>query len=100
MFTGARYIGVYIGDYISKGNWIKKRTDKLERDICALRKMADNYPQESSAAVACAVQSEWIFLQRMTNNIGQAFMGLKTFLQETSLPHLLFEKLKPSPQSQ
>ena len=59
--TGARYLGVYIGDDISKGDWLKDYIDKWERYICAPRKTADKYPQESYAAVDHVVQSEWIF---------------------------------------
>ena len=53
--------------------------DKWERDICAFRKMAEKYPQESYVAVAYALQLKWIFLQRVTKNEVQAFTGWKSF---------------------
>ena len=43
--TGARYLGCYIRDGVSKGYWLQKRTDKWERDIHALSITADKYPQ-------------------------------------------------------
>ena len=71
--------------------------DKWERDICALSKMADKYPQESYAALDLAVQSERIFLQCLTKYTGQVFKNTEKFLQETFLPFLLFGKPKTSP---
>ena len=41
--------------------------------------------------VARAVQSEWIFLQRVTKDMVQAFTGLELFLQETFSPRISLE---------
>ena len=78
--TGTRYLGGYIGDEKSKGDWIKKQTEKWERDICALIKTVDKYTQESYATVACAVQSECIFLQLVMKDTIQAFTGMEKVL--------------------
>ena len=94
---GARYLGGYIGDDISKGGCLKERTDKWERDIRALIKTADNYPQEINVAVAHTVQLEWIFLQRVKKDAGQALTGLERFLQETFLPRIFFGESKTLP---
>ena len=67
------------------------------RDIRALSKMAHNYPQQSYAAVACVVQSKWIFLQRVKKDTGQVFMVLERVLRETFLNRLLFGKSKTFP---
>ena len=75
------YIVGYNRDDVSKGDWPKNRMEKWEGDINSLIKMVDKYPQSSYAAVACAVQSEWIFLQCVTNDTGQAFTGLENFLR-------------------
>ena len=53
----------------------------VDRDICDLIKTADIYPQKISAAIARAVQLEWIFLQRVKNYTGQAFTGLEKVLR-------------------
>ena len=42
-----------------------------------------------------AIQSEWIFLQRVTINMGDAFAGVKKINQETFLPLIFFGKTKP-----
>ena len=45
--TGALYLGGYIGDGKSKGDWLKKRTEKWESNVRALRKTSDKYFQKS-----------------------------------------------------
>ena len=40
------------------------------------------------------IQSEWIFLQHVTKNTGDAFAGVGGMLWETLLPRLLFAKSK------
>ena len=42
-----------------------------------IRKTVGKHPQDSYAAVVRAIQSEWIFLQRATWDIGDAFTGLE-----------------------
>ena len=74
--TGSLYLGGYITDDVSKGDWLKNSTEKWERDICAISKMGDIYHQDSYYAVACAVQSYWIFMKRVTKDTRQVFMGL------------------------
>ena len=52
------------------------------------------YPQESYAAVVRTIQSEWIFLQRVTWDTGDTFAGLDKVVQETFFPCLFFRKKK------
>ena len=59
--------------------------------------MADKYPQESYSAVAHEIQSECIFLKRVTKDTGQAFTGMEKVLRETFLPHIFFGKSKTLP---
>ena len=66
----------------------------LERIIGMIRKIAGKYPQESYDVVVHAIQSEWIFLQRVTWDTGGAFFGLENMIQETFLPRLFFVKTK------
>ena len=44
--TGTRYLGSYIGNDESKGDLFKKQTEKWERNIFAVTKIAGKYPQE------------------------------------------------------
>ena len=74
-----------------------KRTEKWESDIRALSKTSKKYPQESYSAAARAVQSDWIFLQRVKKDTGQEFARLEIFLGETFLPRLFLGKFKTLP---
>ena len=56
--------------------------EKWEIGIRAFRKTAEKYPQESYAMVYRVVQLEWIFLQRVTKDTGQAFTGMEKVLQD------------------
>ena len=64
--TGARYLGSYIRDDDYKQDWLRERTLTWENYINTINKTAVKYPQESYSTVVCAIQSEWIFLQRVT----------------------------------
>ena len=60
--TGARYLGGYIGDDVTKGDYIKKRTEKWERDIHVIIKTTDKCPQDIYTALTREVQSGWFFM--------------------------------------
>ena len=66
IFTGARYLGGYIGDDESKCDWLKQCTLTGEKNINTISQTVGKYHQDSYAAVVHAIQSEWIFLQRVT----------------------------------
>ena len=75
--TGKCYLGGYIGDDVSKCDWLKNRTEKWERDINSLSKTADKFPQVSYDFVARAVQPKWIFLKRVMKNPDWRSQGWK-----------------------
>ena len=52
------------------------------------------YPQESYTEVVRVIQPEWIFLQCVTWDTGDAFAGVDKMIRETFLPHILFRKTK------
>ena len=80
MCTGARYLGGYIGDSESKRDCLRKRTLTWEKNINTISKTAGKYPQESYAIVVRAIQSEWIFLQRVTWDTGDPFAGVEKII--------------------
>ena len=55
---------------------------------------AENF-QESYAAVIRAIQSELIFIQRNTWDMGGEFSGVENMIQETFLPRLFLRKKNP-----
>ena len=90
VFTGAHYLGSFIGDDESKLDWLKYRTSKWERNIRSITKTAEKYPHESYATVVCAIQLEWIFLKCVTKDTGCAFAVVEKIPQEIFLPRLFF----------
>ena len=91
---GAHYLGGYIKDDNSKRDWLRECTLTWENNISTISETAGKYPQESYAEVIRAIQSEWIFLQRVTWDTGYAFMGVKKMIRETFLPRFFFGKTK------
>ena len=91
--TGARYIVGFIGDNDSKHDWFEKHTETWERNITNTRKTAVKDPQESYAAVVCANQWEWVFLQRVTKNTEDEFTSVEKILWETLFASTLIKKI-------
>ena len=92
--TGARYIGDYIREDQSKSNWLRDHTLTWEKNIGTIRETMGRYPQESYAAVARVIQSEWIFLQRVTWDTGVPFAGMEKMLWGKNCPSLFIGKTK------
>ena len=71
---GARYLCGSIKDDESKHECLKERTETWGRNICTISETTENYPQESYATVVRAIQSKWIFIQRVTTNTEDTFV--------------------------
>ena len=67
--TGASCLGGYIRYNESKRNEMRERMLKWEKNVNTISKTVGKYPQESYAAVVCAIQSEWILLQRVSTRL-------------------------------
>ena len=52
---GAHYLGGYIGDDESKGDWLEICTQTWKRNICTICETTGKYPHESYAAVVRAI---------------------------------------------
>ena len=94
VWTGARYLGDYIRDNDPKQDWLREHTLTWENKISTIRKIAGQYSQESYAEVVHAIQSEWIFLQYATWDMGDTFTVAEEIIRETFLPRLFFRKEK------
>ena len=81
--TGARYLGGYIGDNHSKQDWMIESTLTWKKNINTISKTAGKCPQESYSAVVRAIQSEWIFIQRITWDTGDSFAGVDKMICKT-----------------
>ena len=73
--TGARYLGGYISDNKLKSDWHRERTLTWEKYIGMIRKNVGKYTQESYTAVVRAIQSYWIFMQHVTWDTVDLFVG-------------------------
>ena len=90
----SRYLGVYIRDDKSKRDWLRERNMTWEKNIVTISKTKGKYSQESYDAVAHVIQSEWIFMQRVTWDMVNAFAVSEKMLWETFLLRLLFRRTK------
>ena len=81
MYTEAHYLGGYIGYNKSKSDWLRERTLTWDKKINTISKTVGKYPQESYATVIRAIQSEWIFLQRVTWDTGDAFAVVEKMIR-------------------
>ena len=92
--TGTHYLGGYIGGDKSKRDWLREHTLTWEENISTISESPGKYPQDSYATVVHAIQSEWIFLQHVTWDTGDALLGVENMIQETFLPRIFFRKTK------
>ena len=76
LYTGAYYLGGFIWGNEFKRDWLKVCTKTWEQNITKIRSNAGKYPQESYAVLVRLIQLEWIFLQRITINMGESFAGV------------------------
>ena len=63
-----------------------------EQNIEQPAKPWENIPVKVISMVVLAIKSEWIFLQLVTKNAGDAFAGVENMIRENFLPRLLFGK--------
>ena len=78
--TGALYIGGFIKEGESKRDFIKVRTKTWEHNIPKIIKTMEKFPQETCVVVVRTIQLEWILLEPITKNTGDALTGLKNLL--------------------
>ena len=60
---------------------MREHTLTWDNNIVAIRETTGKYPQEIYAAVVRAIKYEWIFLQRVTSDTGDAFSGVEKMIQ-------------------
>ena len=55
---------------------------KWKNNISTISKTVEKYPQEIYATLVRVIQSEWIFLQHVTWDMGDAFVGVERIIRE------------------
>ena len=73
---------------------MRERTLAWEKNINTIRKITGKYPKYIYAVVVCEIQSEWIFLERVTWDTGDTFAGAEKIIWETFLPHIFSGKTR------
>ena len=75
-------------------NWLREHTLTWENNISTISETAGKYIQESYDAVVREIQSDWIFIQPVPWDTGDAFARVEKIIRETFLPRLFFGKKK------
>ena len=73
--TCSCYLQGYIVDDESKRDWFRERTLPWENNINIIRETTGKHPQNIYTAMVRTIQSEWLFLQRITWETGDLFAG-------------------------
>ena len=92
VWTGTSYLGGCIGENDYKRDWLRERTLTWEKNINTISETVGKHPQDSYVAVVGAIQSKWIFLQHVTWDTGDSFVGVEKMIRETFLPRPFFGK--------
>jgi hypothetical protein len=91
---GHRYVGGYLGTDAARHEWIDPQIQKWVSGIKKLSKVALRYPQTAYAGLAKSLQSEWMYLQRVTDQCGDAFAPIDKAIEEDFLPALFGAKME------
>ena len=93
---GANDLGGNIEDNESKCECMKEHTEMRERKLCTISETTGKDTQGSYSAVVRVIQSKWIFIQRVTTNMGDAFARVKKMIQTTFCLVFSPERKNPS----
>ena len=96
-FTCVHYLGGFIWDNTSKREWLIVRKAVKNKNISTISKIAVKYPQESYAAIAHEIQSEWILLQKVMEYTVFELAIVEIILHKTFLPQIFSRKTNPPP---
>jgi hypothetical protein len=88
---GHRYVGGFIGTRASRLEWLEPQIQKWIDGIESLAKVAKRFPQTAYAGLVKSLQSEWQYLQRVTEDCADAFAPIEAAIVNTFLPALLGE---------
>ena len=83
MVTGHRYLGGYIGDKEAEGRWLSEKITWWADSVDILARVSRKHPQSAYAGLQKSLQQEWVFVQRVTPSIGDAFGPVETARMET-----------------
>ena len=86
--TGDRYLGGYLGDDVSKKEWVSNKVKDWKCMIDKMSNICHRCPQEIFIGLTLSLQSEWTFMQRVMKSDPEWFQELETTLTERFIPKL------------
>jgi hypothetical protein len=86
--SGARYLGGFLGEDSEQKLWIEEKTSNWTDAVRELAKVAVRYPQTAYAGLTKSLQQEMQFVQRVTSELSDEFIGVQKALQEDFIPAL------------
>ena len=87
--TGQRFLGGFIGDHESCGEYVEQRVEMWMQCVEKLTKTAESQPQAAHVALTKSLQFEWSYLQRVVPNCAEAFGPLCNTINQKLLPTVL-----------
>ena len=91
--TGRRYLGGYIGERETEGQWVQEKVEGWAESVRTLAGVACKHPQSAYAGLQKSLQQEWAFVQRVTPGISNAFRPVEEEIEKAFLP-ALFEGVR------
>ena len=86
---GHRYLGGFVGDDATQAEWVEGKVDGWVYGVRQLTRVARQYPQSAYAGLRSSLQAEWMYLQRTTPHLRDAFERLESVIATEFIPALL-----------
>ena len=64
--TGSRYIGGYVGERETEGQWVQEKVEGWREYVSTLAGVARKHPQSAYEGLQKSLKQEWAFVQRGT----------------------------------
>ena len=88
MVTGSRYLGGFVGERETEGQWMQEKVEGWAESVRTLAGVARKHPQSAYAGLQKSLQQEWAFMQRVTPGISNAFRPVEEEIAKAFLPAL------------
>ena len=86
--TGARYLGGHVGTTAKRDDWVAGKVAGWVTGVDALSRVAQPSPHCAFVGLQKSLQSEWMHLQRVVDDIGSAFQPIEDAILTKFLPAL------------
>ena len=86
--TGARYLGGHVGTTAKRDDWVAGKVEGWVTGVDALSRVAQPSPHCAFVGLQKSLQSEWMHLQRVVDDICSAFQPIEDAILTKFLPAL------------